>query len=217
MFKGESLDPVTGQYHHGGTQGLGTKTEVHGASAPKAAVGQPAAKGHVPLLTKLSAAEVPQLKRLHGKDAGKASTAAEAAAEMAVDASVTVDSGGVTQPPSHDSGGEDERAKTARHATMGEAVADVVAKVDNWRLEQDTLPKPTALALAPPSRARYLDRVQQQQVAPSSESLADHEAVAQLADHEVPVRASDGTKMVYASTGMEVRLTATPVDQQGGA
>ena len=40
-------------------------------------------------------------------------------------------------------------------------------------------------------------------------------AVAKLA--EVPARASDGTKMVYASTSMEVRLKATPVDQQGGA
>ena len=40
-------------------------------------------------------------------------------------------------------------------------------------------------------------------------------AVAKLA--KVPVRASDGTKMVYASTDMEVRLKATPVDQQGGA
>ena len=61
--------------------------------------------------------------------------------------------------------------------------------------------------------ARYLDRVQQQQVAPSAESH-DVAAVAKLA--EVPARASDGTKMVYASISMEVRLKATPVDQQGG-
>ena len=101
---------------------------------------------------------------------------------------------------------------------MGEAVADVVVKVDKWRIDQASLPKPTAITRTSPSFpgdrvAKYLDRVQQQQVAPSAESR-DVAAVAKLA--EVPMRASDGTKMVCASTSMEVRLKATPVDQQGG-
>ena len=101
-----------------------------------------------------------------------------------MDDAVPVDAGGVTQPPSPDSGGEEERAKKARHATMGEAVADVVAKVDKWRLEQAMLPKPTAITRTSPSFpgdgvARYLERVQQQQVAPSSESH-DVAAVAKL-------------------------------------
>ena len=62
--------------------------------------------------------------------------------------------------------------------------------------------------------ARYLGRVQQEKVAPSSESH-DVAAVAKLA--KVPVRASDGTKMANASTDMEVMPKATPVDEQGGA
>ena len=134
-------------------------------------MGQPAAKGPVPLLAKLSAVESTQLKRLRGEDAGKAPTAADAAAGMAVDDTVQVAAGGVTQPLSPDSGGEDERAKKDRHAAMGEAVTDVVTKVETRRTEQDTLPKPTSITHTSPSFpgdgvARYLamERVHQEQL-----------------------------------------------------
>ena len=57
---------------------------------------------------------------------------------------------------------------------MVEAVADVVAKVDKWTMDQASLPKPTAITRTGPSSpgdgvAKYLDKVQQQQVAPSAE------------------------------------------------
>ena len=172
LFEGEALDPFTGRYTHSGPQGFGSKLKApHG---PSPAVGA----GPVPLLEKLSAVSALdsygpyKVKRARGGDAAKPTPSA-----MTIDTTGAVMSGAETQPPSPaspDSRGEEDRAKKARHVDMVEAVGEVVTKVDKWRLEQASLPKPTAITRTSPSFpgdrvAKYLDRVQQQQVAPSAE------------------------------------------------